>query len=133
MCSHSSVQGYAHSCRILPEAAGATDAMAEALWRVARLAIWHPMGMDNCGRAHRLYREVKRAVAAVGNNAKKSGWGVRLLAAELHDESVRGVGNGMCLVDPAYGINQELQERLLPDLGRSLAGGWGGRGSGDEE
>ena len=34
MCSHSSVQGYAHSCRILPEAAGATDAMAEALWRV---------------------------------------------------------------------------------------------------
>ena len=24
----------AHSCRILPEAAGATDAMAEALWRV---------------------------------------------------------------------------------------------------
>ena len=111
-----------------------TVAMVRGLrssWRSARVAVWYPISASG-GRekAERLYRETAR-VARSGKREKCS-----LLVAELELQAgadtdadgadgadaghgARLTGCGILLVEPPYGIDEELRE-VLPVLGRLL-------------
>mmetsp|Transcript_1051 Transcript_1051/g.2064 ORF Transcript_1051/g.2064 Transcript_1051/m.2064 type:complete len:317 (+) Transcript_1051:173-1123(+) len=88
-------------------------------WRSARVAIWHPVSRNNRDRADRLYELVQKAVAA----DKKT----ELLATELYDDTIDHVGTGMLLVNPPFGIDEDLKA-LYSSLGDALT-----RGSGNPE
>lgn len=86
-------------------------------WRSARVAIWHPVSRKNREKADRLYELVMNQVE------DKSA--TELLATELYDDAMDDVvGTGMLLVNPPYGIDQEI-ESLYASLGRTLSGGSG--------
>ena len=92
-------------------------------WRSARIAIWHPVSENNRSRADRLYETVAKALTTTTTKTNGGGSGDdRLLAVELSDSSVPGVGTGMLLVNPPYGIERTLRDDLLPPLGRALGG-----------
>ena len=91
-------------------------------WRSARIAIWLPLRERERGRAERLYTSVADAV----RNSSPAD----ILTAELSCSESAGVGSGILIVNPRYGIDSEL-EALLPELGEIMggSGGLGGEGA----
>jgi len=85
-------------------------------WRSARVVIWHPVSKSNRKRADRLYQLVAKAVDKSSS--------AELLATELYDDTIDHVGTGMLLVNPPFGIDQELKS-LYSLLGNGLTGGSG--------
>ena len=79
-------------------------------WRSARIAVWHPVSSNNREKADRLYQQVKTAIGATSSEC---------LATELYDKSIKDVGTGMLLINPPYGIDQDIRE-LLPKLAKTL-------------
>ena len=77
-------------------------------WRSARVAIWLPLRERERARAERLYASVVDAVSTTSP--------ADILAAELCCSEAAGVGSGILMVNPPYGIDSELEE-LLPALG----------------
>eukprot|EP00746_Dinoflagellata_sp_MGD_P143287 gnl/MRDRNA2_/MRDRNA2_76135_c0_seq2.p1 gnl/MRDRNA2_/MRDRNA2_76135_c0~~gnl/MRDRNA2_/MRDRNA2_76135_c0_seq2.p1 ORF type:complete len:225 (+),score=39.14 gnl/MRDRNA2_/MRDRNA2_76135_c0_seq2:24-677(+) len=81
-------------------------------WRAARIAIWYPLTRDHA-KVERLYDAVRGA-------------GLECLAAEMNlqideDGTRRGMlGSGMLLIQPPYGMEEELRDNLLPVLKRAL-------------
>ncbi|KAL3942732.1 MAG: hypothetical protein SGBAC_003139 [Bacillariaceae sp.] len=95
-------------------------------WRSARVAIWHPVSGRNRDRADRLYELVRNAVGDTSTT--------ELLATEMYDDDVDddddvdasrdAVGTGILLVNPPFGIDEELR-KLYTSLGGALAAGGG--------
>eukprot|EP00980_Cylindrotheca_fusiformis_P015709 scaffold4531_cov103-Cylindrotheca_fusiformis.AAC.3 len=79
-------------------------------WKSGRLAIWHPVSESNRAKADRLYDLVMRALENTNSEC---------LAAELYDDYIGRVGTGMLLVNPPYGIEEDLSD-LLSALGNGL-------------
>jgi len=79
-------------------------------WRSARIAVWHPVSENNREKADRLYQQVKTAIGTTSSEC---------LATELYDKSIKDVGTGMLLINPPYGIDQDIRE-LLPKLAKTL-------------
>jgi 23S rRNA (adenine2030-N6)-methyltransferase len=73
-------------------------------WRSARVAIWHPVSRTNRDKADRLYELVANAIGKSSSDC---------LATELYDDSKSHVGTGMLLVNPPYGIDDDLRDLLL--------------------
>ncbi|CAJ1966123.1 unnamed protein product [Cylindrotheca closterium] len=101
-------------------------------WRSARVAIWHPVSRTNRERADRLYELVQKAVLGDSSSSSSSS-STELLATELYtdhdgnDEDETNpsvVGTGMLLVNPPFGIDEELKA-LYSSLGDALTGGGG--------
>jgi 23S rRNA (adenine2030-N6)-methyltransferase len=80
-------------------------------WKSARIAVWHPVSAGNRERADRLYKQVLNAIDTTSN----------CLATELYDDSINHVGTGMLMVNPPFGIDQDLRD-LLPPLANVLGG-----------
>lgn len=83
-------------------------------WRSARVAIWHPVSKNNRDRADRLYTLVQKAIDSSSE----------LLATELYDDTIDHVGTGILLVNPPFGIDEELKD-LYTSLGDALMAGGG--------
>ena len=80
-------------------------------WKSARVAIWHPVSTRNQKQSNRLYQLLRQSTKS------------DILAVEMYPKETNNryvVGTGMALVNPPYGIDQELQ-RMLPELDRSLS------------
>ena len=86
-------------------------------WNTARIAIWHPVreDPDHADKLQRLYQQLRQTVTdcdmlAIEVYAAKSSTGTY----DDHDDD--DVGTGMILLQPPYGIQQELEEEVMPQL-----------------
>jgi len=88
-------------------------------WRSARLAVWYPVRRELSGKVDTLHKSLKREVTDTDILAASM-----ILPAEPGLEG-RLEGNGMVMVSPPYGMDDDIRE-CLDELGMLLTEGRGG-------
>mmetsp|Transcript_20498 Transcript_20498/g.33981 ORF Transcript_20498/g.33981 Transcript_20498/m.33981 type:complete len:387 (+) Transcript_20498:71-1231(+) len=86
-------------------------------WKSARVALWYPASADLQEKSNRLLALLKTKKAEADDGGDKN----EMLAFEMYSRNA-GVGTGMVLVNPPYGIETELR-RVLPQIAKLLVGG----------